>query len=180
MLHTANRPGQRAFRRHWSFFIQLDRSEYAKRRHAPGFARRRQKSWRVALALGSRGRLSLAFASCGAARRVTRRKFLRRYFVITPQAMRSPALPAGSVFWSSALACTTIAVPPLLYSEWLSLPRLTSLSSRLKCALPSAPTVKLGPSPAWCPSGFSNPCFFPSGLKCGPADLKSGASHFAF
>jgi hypothetical protein len=26
------------------------------------------------------------------------------YFVITPQAMRSPAFPAGSVFMSSALA----------------------------------------------------------------------------
>src|SRR5208282_323277 len=65
MLHTANRPGQRAFRRHWSFFIQLDRSEYAKRRHAPGFARRRQKSWRVALALGSRGRLSLRVRRLG-------------------------------------------------------------------------------------------------------------------
>src|SRR5208282_2444747 len=102
------------------------------------------------------------------------------YFVITPQAMRSPELPVGSVFWSSALACTTRAVPPLLKTEWLSLPRLTSLFSILKCALPSAPTVKLRLSPAWWPSGLSNPCFLPSGLKCPPADLKSGASHFAF
>jgi hypothetical protein len=46
----------------------------------------------------------------------------RDYLVITPQAMRSPALPAGSVFWSSALAWMTRAVPPLLNSEWLSLP----------------------------------------------------------
>src|SRR5882762_8425195 len=102
------------------------------------------------------------------------------YFFITPQAMRSPALPAGSVFWSSALACTTSAVPPLLKSEWLSLPSVTSLFSALKCALPSAPTVKLGLSPLWWPSGFSNPCILPSGLKWGPADLKSGPSHFAF
>ena len=34
--------------------------------------------------------------------------------------------------------------------------------------------------PPWWPSGFSSPCFLPSGLKCGPADIKSGASHFAF
>jgi hypothetical protein len=38
----------------------LNRSECAKRRHAPGFTRRRQKSWRVALALGSRARLSIS------------------------------------------------------------------------------------------------------------------------
>src|ERR1700676_1397213 len=102
------------------------------------------------------------------------------YFGIVPQAMRSPALPAGSVFWSSAFAWITSDVPPLLNSEWLSLPSVTSLFSALKCALPSAPTVKLGLSPAWWPSGFSNPCFLPSGLKWGPADLKSGASPFAF
>jgi hypothetical protein len=34
------------------------------------------------------------------------------YFVISPQAIRSPALPAGSLFMSSALAWTTNAVPP--------------------------------------------------------------------
>src|SRR6266481_65130 len=102
------------------------------------------------------------------------------YFVIAPQAMRSPELPAGSVFWSSAFAWITSDVPPLLKSEWLSWPSVTSLFSALNCALPSAPTVRLGLSPAWWPSGFSNPCFLPSGLKWGPADLKSGASHFAF
>jgi hypothetical protein len=42
-------------------------------------------------------------------------------FDITPQAMRSPAFPAGSVFMSSALAWITSAVPPLLKMEWLSL-----------------------------------------------------------
>ena len=44
------------------------------------------------------------------------------YFVIAPQAMRSPELPEGSVFMSSALAWMTIDVPPLLKSEWLSVP----------------------------------------------------------
>src|ERR1019366_8851127 len=111
--------------------------------------------------------------------RLTRRRSLH-YFVITPQAMRSPALPAGSVFWSSGLAWMTSDVPPLLNIEWLPSPQVMSLFSARKCALPSGPTVKLGLSPAWWPSGFSNPCFFPSGLKWPPADLKSGASHFAF
>ena len=44
------------------------------------------------------------------------------YFVITPQAMRSPELPEGSVFISSASAWMTMAVPPLLNSEWVSSP----------------------------------------------------------
>src|ERR1700720_316361 len=60
------------------------------------------------------------------------------YFVTTPQAMRSPEFPEGSVFMSSALAWTTSAVPPLLKSEWLSFPKFTSLSSNLKFALPFA------------------------------------------
>src|SRR6267143_6525739 len=63
--------------------------------------------------------------------------------------------------------------------EWLSLPIFTSLFTMVVFAAPSGPTTKFGMSPAWCPSGFSRPCFFPSGLKCPPADLKSGASHFA-
>ena len=32
---------------------------------------------------------------------------------MTPQAIRLPALPVGSVFMSSAFSCTTMAVPPL-------------------------------------------------------------------
>jgi hypothetical protein len=39
------------------------------------------------------------------------------YFVITPQAIRSPALPAGSDFMSSGLAWITKAVPPLANNE---------------------------------------------------------------
>jgi hypothetical protein len=39
------------------------------------------------------------------------------YFCTTPQAIRSPELPEGSVFMSSAFAWITIAVPPLLKSE---------------------------------------------------------------
>src|SRR5207253_2033818 len=38
---------------------------------------------------------------------------LTRYLAMTPQAMRSPALPAGPVMWSSALAWTTTALPSL-------------------------------------------------------------------
>ena len=40
--------------------------------------------------------------------------------------------------------------------------------------------AKLRTSPLWWPSGLSKPCFLPAGLKCPPADLKSGASHFGF
>src|SRR5437660_7777847 len=45
---------------------------------------------------------------------------------------RSPEFPEGSVFMSSALAWITIAVPPLLNSEWLPSPSVTSLFSRLR------------------------------------------------
>src|SRR5215472_15922725 len=40
-----------------------------------------------------------------------------RYLTIMAQAMRSLALPAGSDFMSSGLACITSAVPPLENSE---------------------------------------------------------------
>ena len=43
---------------------------------------------------------------------------------------------------------------------------------------PDAATTRLGRSPAWGPSGFIEPCFLLDGLKCGPADMKSGGSHF--
>ena len=49
---------------------------------------------------------------------------------------------------SSALAWITIAVPPLLNSEWLPSPSVTSLFSRLLFTLPFAATVKLFMSPA--------------------------------
>src|SRR5579864_1501267 len=70
-----------------------------------------------------------------------------------------------------------MAVPPLLNSEWLPSFRFASLSSILSLALPLASTVKFFTSPAWWPSGLSKPCFLASGLKCPPADLKSGPSH---
>jgi len=38
-------------------------------------------------------------------------------FSITPHAIRAPALPAGSVLLSSAVACTTSAVPPAWKTE---------------------------------------------------------------
>ena len=40
------------------------------------------------------------------------------YFVITPQAIRSPAFPVGSVVMSSAFAWITIAVPASVNSVW--------------------------------------------------------------
>ena len=43
-------------------------------------------------------------SKCAAERPLRSRVRSARYLVITPQAMRSPALPAGSVFMSSALA----------------------------------------------------------------------------
>ena len=46
------------------------------------------------------------------------------YGVIVPQAIRSPAFPAGSVFMSSALAWITIAVPPLANREYGSAARV--------------------------------------------------------
>src|SRR4029077_1633363 len=70
--------------------------------------------------------------------------YLFSVFVITPHAMRSPALPLGSVFMSSALAWITSAVPPLLKREWLSVPRFTSSLFMVRnFALPFLPTVKL-------------------------------------
>ena len=48
-----------------------------------------------------------------------------RYFVITPHAIRSPALPAGSDFMSSGFAWITKAVPPLTNSEWSPPPKFT-------------------------------------------------------
>ena len=41
----------------------------------------------------------------------------KSHLVTAPQAMRSPELPEGSVFMSSALAWMMIAVPPLLKRE---------------------------------------------------------------
>ena len=52
------------------------------------------------------------------------------YFVMTPQAMRSPAAPAGSVFMSSGPACTTSAVPPPVKTEF-------------------APALSVTPGPTW-------------------------------
>src|SRR5206468_2881860 len=99
---------------------------------------------------------------------------------MTPQAIRAPLLPVGSVFSSSAWAWMTRLVPPspkrepgtpdLSVAAWV-------MASRL--AVPSAPTTRLGRSPACEPSGLSRPCFFPVGLKCAPADAKSGGSHLA-
>src|SRR6185369_13213302 len=102
------------------------------------------------------------------------------YLVMVPHAIRSPAFPAGSVFRSSALAWTTSAVPPLLKTERLSSPISAFRFASVAFAVPSCFTVKFNISPACGPSGFCKPCFLLSGLKWGPADLKSGASHLAF
>ena len=46
-------------------------------------------------------------------------------------------------------------------------------------AVPLAATVKFIMSPACGPSGLCSPCFFAAGLKCGPAVVNPGPSHFA-
>ncbi len=43
---------------------------------------------------------------------------LRAYCLITPQAIRLPELPLGSVFMSSAFSCTISEVPPLASREF--------------------------------------------------------------
>src|SRR5437899_2587022 len=49
------------------------------------------------------------------------------------------------------------------------LPSVTPGATTVTLALPSGPTSKFGKSPACGPSGLFFPCFFASGLKCGPA-----------
>lgn len=70
------------------------------------------------------------------------------YFVITPQAIRSPALPAGSDFISSGFAWITRAVPPLENTEWLLSSKFTRGFDSVSFAVPSSLTVKFGISPA--------------------------------
>ena len=102
-------------------------------------------------------------------------------WVIVPHAIRAPAFPAGSLFMSSAAAWIISAVPPLAKIELGAVGlSVTRGSMTVPLAVPSAPTVKFGMSPACGPSGFSMPCFFMSGLKWPPADAKSGPSHLAF
>ena len=60
-------------------------------------------------------------------------------FAITPQAIRAPALPAGSLFMSSAFAWITSAVPPLLKIEWLSSPIVTPGATTVAFAVPLRP-----------------------------------------
>src|SRR5262244_3049402 len=98
--------------------------------------------------------------------------------LITPQAMRAPLLPVGSVFSSSCCAWITRLVPPSPKSEPAApLLRVTAgvIASRLP--LPAAPITRFGRSPAWEPSGLRRPCLRPVGLKCAPAETKSGGSH---
>src|SRR6267378_3472613 len=73
----------------------------------------------------------------------------------------------------------TMAVPPLLKTEFSSVPRVTFGATVLAWALPSAATIsaKSGISPAGAPILMPS-CAWPP-PKCGPADLKSGASHLA-
>jgi hypothetical protein len=70
------------------------------------------------------------------------------YFLTAPQAMRSPELPEGSVFMSSALAWITIAVPPLLKRECGPSDNVTSSLRMVTEALPEGLTVKFCISPA--------------------------------
>ena len=72
----------------------------------------------------------------------------RRYFVIVPQAMRAPALPAGSVFMSSAAAWITMAVPPFEKSEFGLEPRSTCSFVIVVFRAPLDSTVMFIMSPA--------------------------------
>src|SRR5436305_8327599 len=73
---------------------------------------------------------------------------MNAYFLIKLQATRSPALPAGSVLLSSALAWTISAVPPPVKTECGSSPMVTFGAITVPLALPLASTVKFGMSPA--------------------------------
>ena len=92
--------------------------------------------------------------------------------------MRAPALPPGSVIWSSARSWMISEVPPLS-EEAVGLLRPAGHPASRSWCRPSrsVPRVMLGRSPAWCPRGFRVPCCLWSGLKWGPAEAKSGASH---
>src|ERR1700723_1706299 len=122
----------------------------------------------------------LTFSSIGSSRsrleRDIRVEFLTTHYglVITPHGIRGGALAETS----PATACITSDVPPLLKTELLSEPKVTYGAVVVACAVPSASTVstKLGMSPAIKPVGLWSA---PAALKWGPADLKSGASHFA-
>ena len=67
---------------------------------------------------------------------------------MTPQAMRSPEFPDGSVFMSSPFAWMTSAVPPPVKSDVLPGPKLTRGSVTVTFAVPSDFTVKFFMSPA--------------------------------
>ena len=56
-------------------------------------------------------------------------------------------------------------------------PRDAPFAVNVPVAFPFFPAVRFGMSPACAPSGFRSPWCFPAGLKCPPADLKSGGSH---
>src|SRR6185503_4861595 len=103
----------------------------------------------------------------------------QNYIEIVPQAIRAPEFPDGSVVMSSAFSWMTSDVPPFEKSPLAASPNMTRVSVNVAFAVPLALTVKFSMSPACGPFGFFRPCIFESGLKCGPADAKSGPSHFA-
>src|SRR6185503_3814558 len=73
--------------------------------------------------------------------------------VMTPQAIRSPELPAGSVTLSSAVACTTMALPSASKTDVCPASSvMLSMSASYRPA-PSLLTYMSGRSPAWGPAG---------------------------
>src|SRR5205823_6434085 len=94
-------------------------------------------------------------------------------FTSTPQATRAPELPVGSVLKSSAVACTTRALPSASHTDEGPEPSESCSVVVSMRPVPSGPTVRFGRSPACEPCGFSAPCCLFVGLKCGPALLKS-------
>lgn len=70
------------------------------------------------------------------------------YLLIVPHAIRSPALPEGSLIRSSGLAWITSDVPPLAKTELLPSPSVTAEFSTMTFAVPFGFTLKFGISPA--------------------------------
>ena len=96
---------------------------------------------------------------------------------MTPQAILAPEFPAGSLIPSSGFAWITKLVPFRCSREWRPSRSVTEGRLSVMSTRPFEGTSRLGRSPACGPSGFSNPCFLPNGLKWPPALWKLGVSH---
>jgi hypothetical protein len=98
----------------------------------------------------------------------------RCYRTITPQAMRAPELPAGSVTSSSGPAWMTRAVPAGWNREFGPAARVTRGAMTLILTRPSGPTTRLGRSPACGPPGLRSPCCLPRRIEVPAGRRKLG------